>query len=365
MANATTVDRNYQFSGNALDSAPPADDLTENGGPTYVNVQALGRPGAAGGELGLQLTGASSQYLSGVIGLGSPPEGAPIGVTYPESRLMQVWVRPTLDTGARQEVVSDTFQFGIFISATDTWGHTYGSDGGVDAAHLGDDFDTGAPVTYNAWTHIMQRTFENDGVVLYINGVAVDRFQADYEVATIAITPTPNRSIYVGADSGGDANFFTGQIDNLKLAVAGAVAGGGPDYGPVSLAADNDYIAFALPNMGFVTGDVNGDGVVNGTGTGPAATDDVKFFIDHWLAERRVDNILVGDLTSRTTLGDLNFDGRTSLADWSILRTAHVAGAGLDLEALLAGVPEPSTAAIAAWAALVFCGLARKRRKFA
>ena len=104
--------------------------------------------------------------------------------------------------------------------------------------------------------------------------------------------------------------------------MAGAVAGGGPDYGPVNLAVDNDYIAFALPNMGFVTGDVNGDGVVNGTGTGPAATDDVRFFIDHWLAERRVDNILVGDLTSRTTLGDLNFDGRTSLADWSILRAA-------------------------------------------
>ena len=32
-------------------------------------------------------------------------------------------------------------------------------------------------MTYNAWTHIMQRTFENDGVVLYINGVAVDRFK--------------------------------------------------------------------------------------------------------------------------------------------------------------------------------------------
>jgi hypothetical protein len=220
-------------------------------------------------------------------------------------------------------------------------------------------------VAYNAWTHIMQRTFENDGVVLYINGVAVDRFQADYEAATLAITPTPNRNLYVGAGSGGGTNFFTGQIDNLKLAVAGAVAGGGPDYGVVNLAADNDYIAFALPNMGFVTGDVNGDGVVNGTGTGPAATDDVRFFIDHWLAERRVDNILVGDLTSRTTLGDLNFDGRTSLADWAILRTAHGAGSGLDLEALLAGVPEPSTVAIAAWATVFLCGLARKRLRFA
>ena len=60
-----------------------------------------------------------------------------------------------------------------------------------------------------------------------------------------------------------------------------------------------------------------------------------------------MNNILVGDLTSRTTLGDLNYDGRTSLADWSILRAAHGAGAGLDLGALLAGVPEPSAAALA------------------
>ena len=77
-----------------------------------------------------------------------------------------------------------------------------------------------------------------------------------------------------------------------------------------------------------------------------------------------MNNILVGDLTSRTTLGDLNYDGRTSLADWSILRAAHGAGAGLDLGALLAGVPEPSAAALA-WrvAAMAIYGLARRGRK--
>jgi hypothetical protein len=358
-ASASTLDRDYRFQGNAVDSAAPADNLTENGGPTYVGVQALGRPGATPADMGIQLSAASSQFLSGALGLGSPPEGAPIGVTYPESRLMQVWVRPTTDTGARQEVVSDTFQFGIFISATDTWGHTYGSDGAP--ANLGDDFVTTAPVTYNGWTHIMQRTFENDGVALYVNGVAVSRFNADYEVNTNAITPTPDRGIYVGAASGGATNFFTGQLDNLKIAVAGAVMGG-TDFGAVNLATENDYIAFAVPNMGFANGDVNGDGVVNGTGTGPAATDDVRFFIDHWLAERRVNNIVVGDLTSRTTLGDLNFDGRTSLPDWHILRSAHVGGASLDLGALLAGVPEPSTLSLLGAALSAALGFSRRRR---
>jgi hypothetical protein len=52
---ASTVDRDYQFQGNGNDSAGSADNLTENGGPTYVNVQALGRPGANPGELALQV----------------------------------------------------------------------------------------------------------------------------------------------------------------------------------------------------------------------------------------------------------------------------------------------------------------------
>ena len=49
--------------------------------------------------------------------------------------------RPTLNSGVRQEVVSDTFQFGLFTTAGGTWGHTYGS--AAAPADLGDDFDTG------------------------------------------------------------------------------------------------------------------------------------------------------------------------------------------------------------------------------
>jgi len=361
-ATASTVDRNYQFQGNGNDSAGSADNLNENGAPTYVNVQALGRPGATAGELGVQLNGASSQYLNG-LGLGSPPEGAPIGLTYPLNRWMEVWARPTLNNATRQEIVSDTFQFGLFVAANGTWGQTYGS--GAAPANLGDDFSTNVSVAFNQWTHIMQRTISNTGVALYINGVAVSRFNAGYTASTIAVTPTPDRNMYVGAGSGGTTNFLTGQVDSLKLGVYGDnTAQGGQNWTDFNLGVDNDYIAFALPNMGFVNGDVNGDGVVNGTGAGPAATDDVSFFIAHWLAERRVNNILIGDLMSRTTLGDLNFDGRTNLADWNILRSAHGAGARLDLDALLAGVPEPATVVLAAWAALLVSGLARKPRVF-
>src|SRR5262245_44586824 len=164
--------------------------------------------------------------------------------------------------------------------------------------------------------------------------------------------------MYVGAASGGATNFFTGQLDNLKLSVAGMITGG-TNYGDVNLGTENDYIA----NLNLVNGDVNGDGVVNGTGTGPAATDDVSFFIAHWLNERRGNNIIVGDRTSRTSMGDLNFDGRTNLADWNMLRTAHGAGASLDLDALLAGAaaPEPSTVALLCGTLLSSWGLRRRR----
>jgi hypothetical protein len=357
-ASASTVDRDYQFAGNANDSAAPADNLTENGGPTYVNIQALGRPGATAGELGLQLNGAGSQYLNG-LGLGSPPEGAPIGSTYPLNRWMGAWVRPTLNNATHQEVVSDTFQFGLYVGANGQWGQTYGSAGQA-PANLGDDYNIGVPVVFNQWTHIMQRTISNTGVAIYINGVAVQRFNLGYTASTIAVTPTPDRNMYVGAGSGGTTNFFTGQIDSLKLGVYGDnTAQGGQNWGNINLAVDNDYIA----NLHLVPGDVNGDGVVNGTGTGPTATDDVSFFIAHWLNERRVNNILVGDLTSRTTLGDLNFDGITNLLDWSILRGAHGAGASLDLESLYGRVAEPTSIALSVLAAASFCGFARKQRK--
>ncbi len=381
---ATTIDRNYQLGDDAqenavvgqtvgqssvvanhtLDSASQGSffDLPQTGGPTYANVGPTGsaRPGAAANQKGVQFTGSSSQYLGGSAGFGSPQEGGALAnpqiTNYSRSRFMQIWARPTLDTGARQDVVNDTFQFGVHITPGDTWGHTYGGAGGVGTAR-----DTGAPVAYNQWTHIMQQTFSNGGVAVYVNGVAVSRINAAYALTTGA---ADNRNIYVGTNLGATGGFFTGQLDNLKIGVYGVFVPQNPpipvDWGTFNLGTDNDFIA----TRNLVAGDVNGDGVVNGNGSGQAATDDVRFFVDHWLDERRVNNIIIGDLTSRTTMGDLNFDGRTTLADWAILRTAHVGGASLDLAALLGGggVPEPSTFALISITAMSMVGLTRRRR---
>jgi hypothetical protein len=383
-ASASTLDRNYRLGddaqenavvgqtvgqssvvpGSTLDSASQGSffDLAQMGGPTYVNPQATGRPGAVATNKAVQFTGSSSQYLFG-SGLGSPREGAaaanPPILDYANDRLMQLWVRPTLDTGARQDVISDTYQFGVFISDTDMWGHVYGQDSQAPPEE-GDSYVTTAPVAYNQWTHIMQRTFDNDSVALYVNGVAVSRFNDNYLEATAG---AGNLNMYVGSNSGATGNFFTGQVDDIKLHVAGVytpMANPIPvNWGAVDLGTENDFIA----NQNLVPGDVNGDGVVNGNGTGPAATDDVRFFIDHWLDVRTVNGFVMGDLTSRTTLGDLNFDGRTSLADWAILRGAHGAGASLDLASLLgASIPEPSTVATLGFA-LGMLGISVRRRR--
>ena len=239
------------------------------------------------------------------------------------------------------------------------WGHVYGSDTQA-PPEAGDNYVTTAPVAYNQWTHVMQRTFDNDGVALYVNGVAVSRFNDNYIEDTNATGPPSN--MYVGSNSGATGSFFTGQIDDIKLHVAGIFTPqNNPipvNWGTVDLATENDFIA----NQNLVPGDVNGDGVVNGNGSGPAATDDVRFFIDHWLDERRVNNFLIGDLTSRTTMGDLNFDGRTSLADWAILRGAHGAGASLDLASLLgASIPEPTTVMLGGLALFMMGGFYRRR----
>jgi hypothetical protein len=287
------VGQNSALANHTLDSAPPFtfQDLMQHSGPTYVNTQALSRPGAAAGALGVQFNGASSQYLSG-NGLGSPREGGNLygRNNYANDRLMQVWVRPTLNNSQRQEIISDTFQFGIFISDTGMWGHTYGSD--VAPPELGDDFVTNNPVAFNQWTHVMQRTFDNDSVALYINGVAVSRFNADYEEVTGG---TGDLNMYVGANSGATGNFFSGQLDDIKLHVAGVFTPqDNPipvNWGAVNLGTENDFIV----SRNLVNGDVNGDGVVNGNGSGPVATDDVSFFIDHWLDQRTVNGFVMGD----------------------------------------------------------------------
>src|SRR5205085_551894 len=139
----------------------------------------------------------------------------------------------------------------------------------------------------------------------------------------------------------------------------------GQNWGTLNLGTDNAWIAANLTSLGVTNpADVNMNGVVSGDGTGPAATDDVTYFIQHWMNVRQVNGLTVGDWISRQN-GDLNYDGRTDMLDALILHNGLIGagGSGLDFSKLGAGVPEPTSLAllVIAAGALASCRRDRKR----
>jgi hypothetical protein len=108
-------------------------------------------------------------------------------------------------------------------------------------------------------------------------------------------------------------------------------------------------------------GDVNLDGIVSGNGTGPAAADDVAAFVAGWNYNNGIGQ---GTITSWKN-GDLNRDGRTDVADFLRLRSAlngQISSAVVPALFGAGGVPEPSTALLAAVAATFFALVRRRAR---
>ena len=174
---------------------------TAGGGPTYINTQsAPARPGAvvAGDLWGLQFDGIDDHLVRVNGGLGSPAiattdvsYAGPPAIVYTgiTTRLIDGWVKPTnAAAGHRQDIINDTSQFGIFISADNHWGFTEGTA----------TVTTTAPVSFNTWTHVMHRTFTNASAVLYVNGVAVGGSTTAYNTApaagSIVFAPTSPRT---------------------------------------------------------------------------------------------------------------------------------------------------------------------------
>src|SRR5262249_43542397 len=154
---------------------------------------------------------------------------------------------------------------------------------------------------------------------LLVNGVAVAASTATFASATTNLT--------VASNTAGTGAFYKGALDDLSIFLWGNNTGqnkdgsppNGANWGTLNLGTDNEWIAAKLASMGVTNpADVNLDGVVSGSGTGPAASDDVTFFIQHWMNVRQVNNLTVGDWISRQN-GDLNYDGRTDMLDAFIL----------------------------------------------
>ena len=353
-------------------------DLTVLGTPLYRDVSS--RPIISSG-IGVEFDG-TDDVLHGVP-LNIPEEFAGSVTNFPHiyaglsSRGLQMWVRPDssalgteLAPTSRQGIVMDSVAMGgVSITADGKW--TQVNDGHVDDVSP----EATVSVIGDTWQHVMHHVHVSgiEGAprvtagadlgftgVVYVNGIAVSANNDTPEIGDLTAGGRIGR-LAVGAEEIASVNetdpeftnFFKGQIDNLEMYVFEDNSGvvGGQNYGPFDLFADNEWIANEIAqsplNGTLQIGDVNKDGLVNGDGSGSAATDDVTAFIDGWLSENRLvgahNTITVGDWGTWSD-GDMNLDGRTDLRDWALINNANPAiGAAIDLALNGTSVPEPST----------------------
>jgi hypothetical protein len=389
IARASTVDRDYTLGDDPFEGATigatlgsntggvtydtagvsgagDLQDLNVAGNPTYVSVSD--RPGA-GVTKGASFDGVDD-YLWTPINLGIPSDVWDNTTFFPTTPFphnyegirgqgMQFWAKPNSSLqNVRQDLVKNTGEHGVIITPQNTWGLISDDDAGPT--------NSGVPVAFNQWTHLMMLSGFSDringrsnvGGVLLVNGVAVAARNTAYEFLENNLLTVGGRQV---TQSDPLTDPYRGLLDNIEVFLWGTSSANAANYGPLNLGVDNEWIAQQL--AGKNPADVNLDGVVSGNGTGPAATDDVTKLIQGYRSRRLVGGVQVGDWMSRQ-LGDLNFDGIVDLADAYILRQGLVSATGfvLDLSVLNGvGVPEPSSLALAAGSIALVA--ARRRRR--
>ena len=320
-------------------------DLFATNSPTYRTIS--GRPDGGGG-IGIEFNAVSQQHLQGdglnwpQISTLSDDNGGLYDLDGIDDRGFQLWVRPT--SVANQSIVRDTSEHGLSI-AGGRFTMTY------DGASYSDLTQT---VSANTWYHLeVVRPFgAAGGSRMYVNGVAVavSATTSDYsgaaEVQALPLT--------VGSNLTADGEFFSGIVDDLRMYVMGTTTSPAQvNYGTYNYLVDNAYAASPISGIKGVPGDVTNNGTFDNA--------DKTAFINGWLQKRVINGVQIGDMASRAQ-GDLNLDGITNIHDLLLMQNA-LTGAGLGTISLSElGVPEPTTALLALFAALPFAATRRHRR---
>lgn len=337
-------------------------DLTIVGNPRYANVSD--RPNSPG-TWGASFDGVDD-YVMTPINLSLPRQVWNNATYFPatpfphdysniNSQGMQLWVKPnSLKQNVRQDIIMNSGEHGISITASNTWGLV---------SDLPTPIDSGAPVAFDQWSHLMQVSGLGDPIngtattpsVLYVNGVAVAVQTTAYEFQLnqpLTIGAMQFEGNLNGAIPTPPENFYRGIVDDVEISLWGKNSLG-TDYGTFSLTEDNSYIAAQL--AGYDAADINLDGQVSGNGTGSPTTDDVSALIQNWMKVKKIGGVQLGDLGTRLQ-GDLNFDGIIDLRDAQLLRQGLInSGLGSLNYGLLTGgaIPEPSTVLLLTFAAIM------------
>jgi hypothetical protein len=365
-ASATTLDKNFRMGDDPGETAfnsgvPIANGGTVNVGtrdsqgvagqgqlehlqqfntPTYRSI--TGRPDGVGG-FGIEFNAAQSEYLR-ADSLNNPENStahlhpsATLNYNGINDRGFQFWVRPT--STAVQSLVMDSNQHGVRI------------DGGVFSMRYNNtNYPTAVTVVPNTWYHVeVVRPSLAQGSQMYVNGVAVAIATGNYNLLDTAdLVVGSNTGGTISSFTGGNAEFFSGIIDDLKMFVIGSAplcdadSNCVPDrpaanWGTFDFKTDNEFADFKLTG---VLGDLNHSGSVT--------TADVDAFIAGWLDRKVINGIQIGDL-STFEQGDINFDGITNIFDLAMMQSA-LAGAGMGgitaADLLGATVPEPASLAL-------------------
>jgi len=220
--------------------------------------------------------------------------------------------------------------------------------GKLSMLYNGLDFDSTVSVVPNTWYHVevVRPNGSANGARMFVNGVAVAAAPGQYDddwsdLVVGANTAGDDGGNHVEIPSpvgftGGNAEFFSGTIDDLKMFVVGTSTSQTPvNYGSFNLAVDNQFVASTITGIKGTAGDVTNDGLLNQA--------DKDAFIAGWLHRRLVNGIQIGDMVSRGQ-GDLNLDGITNIQDLLLIQNA-LSGAGVGTISAqdLLGVPEPTT----------------------
>jgi len=114
---------------------------------------------------------------------------------------LEAWILPdTIPGSGRWGIIDKDGQYGMFLN----------SSAQIYCIVVGSGSTTVGPITAGVWTHVAC-VFDGDSMLVYINGSPLS------EASAAAASNTGGAQLYLGANSPGGGDHFSGRIDGVRL----------------------------------------------------------------------------------------------------------------------------------------------------